>query len=648
MAKGMTQQKAPWPKVDVHQAPSSARDVFIKFGLMSTVRGIPRIFKARNKFLSIFWATTVLAFLVLSFFQVYQIVDGFLGFHVKQEHNIKLSRTATFPDVTVCSLQPFRSKKSLMSDSVETAETLVNQYFFNVSNRILNQSYEDYMHTEFQYKAGKAYWSRDIDHLYDDEDNPNLDWWDDDRSVGNEATTPSYDSEDSQTASAWGERGRKRRTPKIRLSSERRHLVDDETMRNILMTTAGLYQNIPTHLREKLGHQNSIIDQCIYTVQTVREKRLETVNCTIQVFYYPQYFNCYTVSLGENKGIVVVELVIKLFLDDDVSLKYPKHYTRDTDSQKHGVRVVIHDPGSYPDVYHDGHDVPPGMSANFIIRTNRRKHLAPPYGQCSRDVEGIKDMYDNPFNYRKKTCEDQAIQRKINTDCHCIDPGKITDPATSRNASLPDGRLPYCMDIRFSKTTVSSRLACMYDFNMNPPGIYNCPSRCKHYDYITTMDMAKWPHESFHLPLYETAQKDRNVSFPHLNSAINEMKTADETEEQAYKDEAESKATELLLKAHIFQRNFVSLTFSRPTFEVNYIVDTPAIDAPTLMSRIGGIMSFWLGITFITVIEFVEVIYDSVCLMLRNRREKLKQKNTEVENNGEVERLGVEIAENAC
>ncbi|XP_064642234.1 FMRFamide-activated amiloride-sensitive sodium channel-like [Lineus longissimus] len=645
MAMRTKQKKAPWAKVDVHQAPTSPTEIFIKFGLMSTVRGIPRIFKARNRFLSIFWATTVIAFLVVSFFQVYQIVDGFLGYNIKQEHNIKLSRSATFPDITVCSLQPFRSKKSLMSDKVKRADALINEYFFNVSKRITNQSYEDYIETEFQYKAGSVHWSRDNDHYYDDDEALlNLDWWGDADSEGGNDETPTYDSGDT---AGWTVRNRRKRTPKINLANKREHLVDDETMRNILMTTTGLYQNIPRQLQQKLGHQKTIIDQCIYTVQTVKEKRLETVNCTIQVFHFPQYFNCYTISLGKGKG-TVLEVVVNLFLDDDVSLEYPKHYTRDTDSQKHGVRVVIHDPYSYPDVRHDGHDVPPGMSANFILRTNMRKHLAAPYGTCYNDAAPIEDMHGNQFKYRRKTCEDQAIQRKINKDCHCIDPGKITDPVTSRNLSLPNGRLPYCMDIRFSKTTISSRLACMYDYNMNPPGpgLYKCPSRCKHYAYITTMDMAKWPHESFHLPLYETAQQDRNVSFPHLDKAIHKMKEAEsnDTAEQL-RETIETSVTDWLLKTHVFQRNFASLTVRRPTFEVNYIVDKPSIDAPTLMSRIGGIMSFWLGITFITIIEFVEVVYDAISLMLKNRKKRLRRKNPEVENSYEAERLGRENTE---
>ncbi|XP_064642222.1 FMRFamide-activated amiloride-sensitive sodium channel-like [Lineus longissimus] len=589
------QKLAPWPSYDVSEAPTTTRGIFIKFGLMSTIRGIPRILRARNKYLTILWATTVLAFLVLSFFQVYQIVDGYLSYTVKQERHIKLSRSATFPDITVCSLQPFRSKKSVMKDKVDNAAMLINDYFFNVAHRVLNQSLSDYMESEFQYQTGAVHWTRDNEHYYDDEDSePNA------------------------------ELRRRRRSPKHMPRGESNHLVDDETMRNMLMTTAGLYQNIPLYQRRKLGHQKTMIDQCTYTVQTVKEKRLQTVNCTIEAFYYPQFFSCYTISLGDHKGIVV-ELVVNLFLDDDVSLQYPKHYTRDEDSQKHGVRVVIHEPYSYPDVQRDGHDVPPGVSANFVIKTTKLKHLAPPYGSCAHNVEPIKDMDGKRFEYRKTTCEQQAIQRKINTYCHCIDPGKITDPVTSVS-------LPYCMDIGFSKSVISHRLACMYDFNMNPPGSYQCSTRCTYYIYSTTIDMAKWPHESFHLQLYETAQKNRNVSFPHLDEAIKKLKHADSNVNETQLEMSKSMVTDWLLKRHVFQRNFVSLTVSRPSFEIDYVVDVPEIDVPTLVSRIGGIMSFWLGITFITIIEFVEVVYDAVSLMLKNRKERLRRKNPGVEN----------------
>ncbi|XP_064623800.1 FMRFamide-activated amiloride-sensitive sodium channel-like [Lineus longissimus] len=620
----------PWPKVDVHAAPRTVREVFIKFGLLSTVRGIPRIFKARNPFLSILWGVVVVTFLSISLYQAIYIISGYLRFSTYQEQTIKLSQSTRFPDVTICSLQPFRSFKSLKRERVKKAELIVNEYFYNVSKKISNYSYEEYYQSELKYYKGEEVtpftWERNGGDYYDDDDG------DLDLDLDLESNLWESDNDDEIKHAAGGRRP-KRRSPVHHMSSSARDYVDNETIRNLLMSTTGLFQNIDSHLRKKLSHQSDLIDDCSYTIQN--GKHLETVACKVKLFQYPQYFNCYTIQRKVRRGMVV-GLDIKLYLDDDVHLLYPKHYIHDTDAQKHGIRVVIHDPDTYPDLHINGYDIPPGMAANFNLHTKLWVHLPPPYGNCTDEKLVLKDSHGRTYRYVQHTCEEMCIQRKINEQCHCIDPGLITDAVTSMDPKQPDKRLPFCANISFSRQIISSRLACMYDFRFNPPGKCPCPLPCKRYEYTSTsVDMAKWPHESFHIPFYQSTQETRNISFPTIDKLLKSLHTfVYGLEPIAYEAESDTDSivVDKLIKTHVFQRNFASVKVTRPTFEIHYVTERPAIDVSTLMSRVGGIMNFWLGITFITVMEFVEVIYDSILLLCR----RIARKKTKNDDKGEV------------
>jgi hypothetical protein len=646
----------PWPKVDVHVGPETAKEVFIKFGLLSTVRGIPRIFKARNLFLSILWGVVVVVFLTVSLYQAIYIISGFLRYSSYQEQTIKLSKSTRFPDVTICSLQPFRSQRSLKKDNIKKAEVLVNEYFYNVSNKISNYSYEEYFQAELQYYKGKYAtrftWERNNEKYYDDTENDDDD---DDDNFDAEYEAPHYGNHydshtDQELAHTGGKSRKKRRKPEVhrKTTGNRapvREYTDNETIRNLLMTTSGLFQNIDSDLRKKLSHQRDIIDDCSYTVQN--GKHLESIDCKVKLFQYPQYFNCYTIQRQVKKGMVV-EVDIKLYLDDDIHLLYPKHYMYDTDAQKHGVRVVIHDDQSYPDLHTSGYDIPPGMAANFNLHTQRWLHLPPPYGNCNSDERMVlKDSKKHRYRYVQHTCEEMCIQRKINEQCHCIDPSLITDAKTSMDPKQPDKRLPFCADISFSRQIISSRLACMYDYKFNPPGKCPCPLPCKRFEYSSSsVDMAKWPHESFHIPFYQLTQEKRNLTFPTLDKLINKLHTFKYgLEPIAYEAESDTDSivVEKLIRTHIFQRNFVSIKVSRPTFEVHYVTEKPAIEIATLMSRVGGIMNFWLGITFITVMELVEVIYDCILLVskkIRSKKNRDEDKDivTDIVDNAEIKK----------
>jgi hypothetical protein len=91
-----------------------------------------------------------------------------------------------------------------------------------------------------------------------------------------------------------------------------------------------------------------------------------------------------------------------------------------------------------------------------------------------------------------------------------------------------------------------------------------------------------------------------------------------------------SKST--LMDTDSFQRNFVAVMVQKETFEVNIVEEKPDISLAKLLSSVGGIMCFWLGITLITTMEIVELIYDLImfCCDKRKCDKKSEAKGEEV------------------
>jgi hypothetical protein len=474
-------------KYDPTKKPNTVGECFLKFCMTTSVRGVGRIFKSKSRMLMFLWAVVVLSFLVLSVYQVGQIIKGYFRFDTSTEQKIKIPRKIPFPDITLCNLQPFRRQPEIELGDISNAELLVLEYFDNVTRRM--KEYGTGVSSAMDWDRSDAPFDHDAEDPTDKQA----------ANVDPNTFTDDFDSGD----------GDPQAEPGSAKSKKKSEIIDEHTLQGILSTTAAIYQNVNHTMRATLGHQVSMIDHCIFTVQSGR--RLNTDKCDIRMFKHPQYFNCYTISRDHKKPGTILDLSLQMFLDDEIHLFYPDMYRIDKESQLHGVKVIVHEPGSYPNVGKKGFNVPPGMAANFYLMTTRWQSQPPPYGKCSHDNtdKHIETWDGQIFRYEKETCQDQCIQEHINSKCHCVDAGLIHPRNNTRD-------LPFCIDITTDLGSLLRRVACMFDFRLRPPMscLEKCTFPCHRYDYGTTETMSEWPHESFHLPLYSSVKNKGRIQHP--------------------------------------------------------------------------------------------------------------------------------------
>ncbi|PAA74384.1 hypothetical protein BOX15_Mlig017366g2 [Macrostomum lignano] len=88
--------------------PVSLQDEFVRFCMLSSVRGVPRILRSRSLCWQAVWLVSVFGFLGISLLSITLLVNTYLSYQTVLEVTTRhYTQTVPFPSVTICNLQPF-------------------------------------------------------------------------------------------------------------------------------------------------------------------------------------------------------------------------------------------------------------------------------------------------------------------------------------------------------------------------------------------------------------------------------------------------------------------------------------------------------------------------------------------------------------
>ncbi|KAM3172100.1 hypothetical protein ACTXT7_015246 [Hymenolepis weldensis] len=79
---------------------------------------------------------------------------------------------------------------------------------------------------------------------------------------------------------------------------------------------------------------------------------------------------------------------------------------------------------------------------------------------------------------------------------------------------------------------------------------------------------------------------------------------------------SESEALERLMRLQNVEQNFLSIIVSRPAFDIIRTEEKAVVTLTSLFSQIGGLLSIWVGITMICIVEVAEFLlncFDVLC-----------------------------------
>ncbi|VDM00040.1 unnamed protein product [Schistocephalus solidus] len=521
----------------------------------TSIRGCNRIVKSENRALRVLWTVYVCLTTLFLHISIMKLVNEYMEYSVNIQTYINMDAPTAFPAVTFCNHQPFSSsayelwkRKKIMSP------TTFNQMLRNRASKILE-------------KAIKI---------------------------------PEGPLANIQLINA--------------------SLIQEALVQGLIYDTLPIYYqslNWPDHRR--LGHKSKdVLVLCLLRYGSTW--MLTGPGCADPMLKIrhqsdPKYFNCYSVEIMKYASEHINELGLILWLGPDKN--YGKEdrqaFLFDLFEQSVGLRVVIHEPGQRGSLDRHGFQVAPGRMNEVIFQTVKMIHFNRPNKPCFANSSQRFNDLDEEYDYQFEMCLSSYIQNLVVQRCGCL-------YAYFPRIYPPNATLPYCgqlvagEDVLLDEDLIMRRRQCARLIISNAAVLRKkieeekiCLRRCVVTEYETQVSVTMWRPTSWQL---YWSQKTSSL----FDSAINGSLTPDEAHliyhflktknlTNFSADESNEKNT------FVFDDRFAYLVVKRKSNDTVVKNENLVLTQNALFSRIGGLCSLYIGMTFAFFVEIVEFIY---------------------------------------
>ncbi len=393
-------------------------------------------------------------------------------------------------------------------------------------------------------------------------------------------------------------------------------------------STDTYFANLRPEESRNLSHQTSMFPHCMVTDDGVN---IVAENCKIEAdtgftkqrFSHPKYFNCWTIETAANestKGTVRLTLLISLVPSKEIK-ESRRNFIMDTFSRGEGVKLVVHQSGTYPEIDKHGINVQPGRMNELSFNTERWERFKTPVAPCLKDPPPITDM-GREYSYRMTQCLDSILQNISINQCGCLNsewPRPVSPSAVNRE-------LPYCSALpknsQNSKVleAIVKRLNCTSNLLHNLKDIKEaairegrCIPTCSFYTYPVSASITSWE------PIPEKLQHFTE-KFKRVERLLNNMDDAKEKERlmrylrgiiNPTGTPVEQEKTNSSLRIEDFKNkgSYTYISLVRASFDTTYKEERLIFDIYILISRVGGLCSIFIGLTAAIIVELIEFVY---------------------------------------
>ncbi|CAH8509761.1 unnamed protein product [Dicrocoelium dendriticum] len=421
------------------------------------------------------------------------------------------------------------------------------------------------------------------------------------------------------------------------------------------------YQNLPYHDAVRLGHTSSIYLSCMrgFSHTFAFEDDCNFLpGYRVYQFSHHLYLNCHTfepINPEEANETTIFSLVVGMGpRDKDIELQ--QAFFLDVFEQARGLRIVVHEAGTLPDLEKNGLHVEPGKLNEITYEAHRWNKLDTPKRRCMKanETHRFRDL-ERWFNYTHADCLMQYQQLEIMRNCHCI---YVMHP----RLSLPSVKLPYCGRLlpNYNQTAFVKRLECLAkyldnDIKRKYDGT-KCFPRCNYYDYSSTTSITKWRGYPWQL-YWLRVQNQASQTLMQLHSEAPGRNLSQET---AFKQWelylTYENLTHIPTKSELLQLpgdhslydklpqwppegldldsdDFAYVVLKRKSPNTVEQNEKLVLSLYVLVSRVGGLCSLTVGLTAAFVVELLEFIYlfyvQSKASKTGTTAEELKRTTTE-------------------
>ncbi|CAF0800360.1 unnamed protein product [Rotaria sordida] len=249
-----------------------------------------------------------------------------------------------------------------------------------------------------------------------------------------------------------------------------------------------------------------------------------------------------------------------------------------------GMVAMIHDNTQLPLIDVAGMVLAPGRRHKLGYKKKTYQYLSLPYTDCTTKIppamQAMFSAYEGAdYAYSQGVCYTLCIQAYIYQECGCINP----DEWTARSVVLPGTntiiQAPLCSSnntcylnatVRISKTLSIWNQFCS-----------DCLQECSTVSFTVTSSSIAAPSPPY---AYATKNFVESLSIPlPTNWSRNWLSEV--------------------------QNNFVSLEVVCESTQVESYIQQASLGPVDLLSNVGGQTGLWIGISFLSVMEFIEMVY---------------------------------------
>jgi hypothetical protein len=255
--------------------------------------------------------------------------------------------------------------------------------------------------------------------------------------------------------------------------------------------------------------------------------------------------------------------------------------------------LLIHNQTQLPFTSNKGINIQPGTKAYVTVNREFKNKLSSPYSDCLSDLSNPPNSYaDSLFShfdslnvtlYDQDFCFTICFQDKLIDKCNCSD---IITP-TIRNAK-------YC--------ETNDELECLNQFNdffsksdLNSLCENACPSQCQSIEYKLGLSTSSFPTLSY----------AKNIQTSHLN--LNKFPS-------------DINDTELI---EFCNKGFLKVIISYENLYYTLIDEVPAMTLNDLLGNLGGQLGLFIGISFLSLVELIELIVTLSITVYYQRKGKI-------------------------
>ena len=436
------------------------------------------------------------------------------------------------------------------------------------------------------------------------------------------------------------------------------------------LTEAGFYVNLPLDILYDIGLSKSdFIVDCKFQGEDCLNDLI-----LLQDFHF---LNCYTFKAPTNyrrkKG--PEEGLSMILKGNDISNQ--QYYIPDSNiANTKGIRAIIHEPYTIPNLVSDAFEILPGQSTNVAVTQKNWKRLNTPNSKCEANF--MSEIFGNAIKRRQETCLQDCIVSHVLDTCGCITKEGKESELVKRNSD----HTKYCLYLNLTdmNTTFENGLCEVSSNRKTDAKTEACQGKCywncDETVYDQFMSTSLWPMEStirspvksdpgfmdtfiFNKPdtiFYRKYWNHLNHSYSHQYDGVNGEDEAsflavwnifaqtitgsDEPIKKLEKITQKHKSFTISLNpSHLnlanieeAEKKWIKETFYRlnvyfRSTEVEMHTQMLSYTPADLWSGIGGILGLWAGLSIITVLEFAELIISLLRCMLNCSETKHNSNN---------------------